>query len=496
MLQGSLAFLPIIVLVVALGVLKWPAALVAPLTLALTIVLAILGWDLAPGRAIGAVLEGIAFGLWPIMLIVLAAMFTHRLAIATGSLARIQDQLARVTSDSRVLVLILAWGFGGFLEAVAGYGTAVAIPAAILIALGFEPVFAATVCLVANTVPTAFGAVGVPVATLATLTHLDPVHLSAVVALQLTPMILLMPFILVAMTGGGVRAVVPVAPIALVAGVAFAIPQFLTAYWLGPELPALVGALCSLAATVAMARWGKGGGIAWSPRGLIDSARAWLAYGLILLFIVLASKLVPAVSEPLGRIRSTLSFVEGGNVLEFKWLAASGILILFAASVAALINGARPAMIGRAFVDTGLAMRTSALVVVSILALARVMDYSGMIATASRLTVWLAGDAYPFLAPVIGALGTFVTGSDTSSNVLFGGLQVSVAAELGTAPDWLAAANTAGATAGKMISPQSIAIAASATALVGEEGRLLRATLPYCLGYVALIGVVVYLGAL
>ena len=497
MLLQLIAFSPIVFLIVALGILKKPAHFAAPLGLLLAALLAVSGWHMEWPRALGAIFEGAAFALWPIMIIVLAAMFTHRLAEATGTIKRIQSNLSSVTTDKRLQVLILAWGFGGFLEAVAGYGTAVAIPAAILIAVGFRPIFAAIVCLIANTVPTAFGAVGVPVSTLAALTQLDPSKLSFVIGLQLLPFILLLPFVLVAITGGSIKAIKGVAGVCLVSGVSFAIPQLLAAYYLGPELPALLGSICSLMATVVYAAVRKeperDAVVHQSPSvSLWENIQAWLPYTFILILIIGSSKLFPAINHPLSSVKTAMTFLEGGNTIEFKWISSPGVLIILAGTLAALIQGERPLSIGRIFIGTVIKLKKSAIVVICILATARVMDYSGMIGSISTTFVAIAGNAFPLFSPLIGALGTFVTGSDTSSNVLFGNLQVEIAHRIGIDEYWLAAANTAGATAGKMISPQSIAIATSATGLIGQEGKILQSTLPYCLGYVVLLGLMVY----
>ncbi|MEI8095092.1 MAG: L-lactate permease [Spirochaetales bacterium] len=488
-----LALVPIVGLILALGVFQVPAHWATPAAWVVTGVLALVFWQLDPHRWLGATVEGVAFALWPIMLVIIAAIFTYHLAEETGSLKTIETMLTGITTDKRIQVLILAWGFGGFLEAVAGYGTAVAIPASILALLGFNPVFAAVISLIANTVPTAFGAVGIPVSTLAALTGLEASKLSLAVALQLTPFIILVPFVLVFLTGGGFKALKGVVGITLVAGVSFAIPQLLAAAFLGPELPALLGSIVALVSTIA---WAKvfhhesaapgGPRISWR-QGVL----AWLPYLLILAVILLASKLVPPVYGFLGQFKSSVVFWEGGKPVDFKWVATPGVLILFAAFVGAQIQGAKFSQIARTFGKTLWKLRKSTLTVVSILAMAKVMDASGMISNLAQVLVAVTGGLYPLVAPMIGALGTFVTGSDTSSNVLFGKLQLTVAGQTGLDPYWLAAANTAGATAGKMISPQSIAVATGATGLTGQEGKILQQTFLFCLGYVLLLGVLV-----
>lgn len=487
-----LALIPIAGLLLALGVFKVPAHWATPATWLVGAALAWAFWGFGPDKIAGASIEGAAFALWPILLVIVAAIFTYKLAELTGALETIKALLSGITSDKRIQVLILAWGFGGFLEAVAGYGTAVAIPASILAILGFNPVFAAVISLIANTVPTAFGAVGIPVSTLAALTGLDPSRLSLAVGLQLTPFIVLIPFALVMLVGGGFKALKGVWGVTLTAGLGFAVPQLAAAAFLGPELPALLGSIGALGATIGYAllfhRKDAGHSDVELKRGFL----AWLPYLLVFAFVLLASKLVHPIYSFLGQFHSSVVFFSGGNPVDFKWLSTPGVLILAAAVTGSLLQGARPSAILRTFGKTAWSLKESALTVVSILALAKVLDYSGMIGSLATVLVAVTGGVYPLFAPLIGALGTFVTGSDTSSNVLFGKLQMTVAHQTGSNPFWLAAANTAGATAGKMISPQSIAVATGATGLSGQEGKILGQTLGFCLAYVLLLGLLVW----
>lgn len=492
-----LALIPIAGLLLALGVFKVPAHWATPATWLTGSLLAWVFWGFGPEKLLGASVEGAAFALWPILLVIVAAIFTYKLAELTGALGTIKTMLSGITADRRIQVLILAWGFGGFLEAVAGYGTAVAIPASILAILGFNPVFAAVVSLIANTVPTAFGAVGIPVSTLAALTGLDPAKLSLAVGLQLTPFIILIPFALVVLVGGGLKALKGVVGVTLTAGLAFALPQLAAAAFLGPELPALLGSVCSLAATIVYTlvfhkdtRTAPEAGA--TPVTVAEGFKAWLPYLLVLAFVLVASKLVHPVYEFLNQFHTSVVFFEGGRPVDFKWLSTPGVLILVAAALGALIQGARPLTILKTLGKTTWSLNKSFVTVISILALAKVLDYSGMIGTLAGVLVAVTGPLYPLIAPLIGALGTFVTGSDTSSNVLFGKLQMTVAQQTGLNAYWLAAANTAGATAGKMISPQSIAVATGATGLTGQEGKILGQTLGFCLAYVLILGALVW----
>ncbi len=491
-----IALIPIIWLMVSLGVLKMPGHITCAITLVITLVLAIIVWKMPVLDAVTAALEGAALGVWPIMLVIIAAVFTYNLSIYTKSMDVIKNMMSGITTDKRILVLILAWGFGGFLEAVAGFGTAVAIPASIMAALGFNPVFAAIICLIANTTPTAFGAIGIPVTTLAKITELDPATLSYAVALQLGLLIVIVPIILVMITGKSVKAIKGVFLITLISGLSFAIPEVLAAKYIGAELPALLGSIVCMVTTIFIAKIfykntaAKDAEVISFKKGLL----AWLPFVLVFLIIISTSPLFPAINSSLSSIKTTVQIYtgQGGKAFTFLWIATPGTLIIIATIIGGLIQGAKIGEILGVLWSTVLQMKKSMITILSIVALAKVMGYSGMIKSIADVLVIVTGSFYPIIAPIIGALGTFVTGSDTSSNVLFGGLQVEVAKSLGINPYWLAAANTGGATAGKMISPQSIAVATAATGIQGSEGKILNATLKFCLAYVLVLGLIAY----
>ena len=498
----SIALIPIVWLMVALGALKMPGHKATAIGLAATILLAFFVFKMPVLLVSTAALEGIALGLWPIMIVIVAAIFTYNLALHTKSMDTIKTMLADITTDRRIQVLILAWGFGGFLEAVAGYGTAVAIPASILAGLGEDPLFAAIICLTANTVPTAFGAIGIPVLTLAQMTNLDVNVLSYQIALQLTLFIVVIPALLVVLTTGSIRGLKGFWGISLASGASFAIPELFCAKFLGAELPALAGSICSMAVTIGIAKVfykeERTQTEKMAPIGFRQGVLAWLPYILILVFIVGTSSLVEPVYAVLAKIKTAVTIYQGqGSVpFVFKWIATPGTLIIAAALLGGLLQGARLFEIAGVFVYTVKKLILSTVTVLCIVSLSKVMAYSGMISAIAVVLVKVTGQFFSLISPLIGALGTFVTGSDTSSNVLFGKLQVEVASKTGVSPYWLSAANTAGATGGKMISPQSIAVATAATGLVGSEGRILDQTLKYCACYVAFLGVVVYLGSL
>lgn len=493
-----IAVIPILWLIVALGtsLLEVHITSLIALVLAMALALAAFGMNL-PG-VLTAALEGALLGLWPILAVIISAIFTYKLASFTKSIDLIKVMLSGISSDSRIQVLVLAWGFGGFLEAISGYGTSVAIPASILIVLGFEALPAAVICLVANTVPTAYGAVGIAVTTLAKVTGLNVETLNFYIGIQLSLFIVLCPFVLVVITGKGFKGLKGVMGITLVSGIAFALPQLFAARFLTEQLPTLAGSLCSLGATILWARlFHKDKQAPAREKIPAKSALlAWLPYILIFSFIILTSPLVPPVNRLLEHVKTSAVIYTGQDAspMTFKWINSPGTLIFLAAILGGLAQGARIAEIFRIFLATLKQMWKSSVTVLSIVAVAKVMGYSGMVASIAAMLVRSTGSFYPFISPFIGTLGTFLTGSDTSSNVLFGALQKEAAGLINANPYWLAAANTTGATAGKMISPQSIAVATSAAGLVGYEGRIFRKTILYCIAYVLLLGIFIYAG--
>ena len=492
----AIAMIPVLWLIVSLGVLKMPAHKTCSFTVILTLAIAIICWRMKFIDGITATVEGMAIALWPILLVIVAALFTYNLAVETKTMDVIKKMLSSITTDKRIQVLILAWGFGGFLEAVAGYGTAVAIPASILASLGFNPLFAAVICLLANTVPTAFGALGIPVTTLATVTGLEVVHLSYVTSIQLAGFIVLIPFLLVILTEKSIKALKGVIGITLVSGITFAVPQVFIAKYLGADLPALVASICSMACTILMAKAMNKEKVETKEDkiGLKEGVLAWLPYILLCGLILIASPLVPSINSLLAKASSNIHIYTGDatSTTAFSWINTPGMMILIATFIAGLIQKLKFTYMLDVLKRTIIQLKTSFITIMSIVAISKIMSHSGMTSSISFGLCAITGSFYPLIAPLLGAIGTFVTGSDTSANILFGALQTEAAKSLSIDPYWIAAANTAGATAGKMISPQSIAIATSATGLIGSEGKIISTTVKYCLGYVIILGLIVY----
>ena len=511
-LQGWLltliATIPLIWLLAGLGWFKMPAARTSLIGLGVAGLIALLFYNMSAYHMLQATAEGGVLAFWPILWAIIGAIFTYHVGVQTGKIEQIKQTLAGISKDRRVQVLILAWAFSGFLEGAAGYGTAVAIPASILISLGFEPLFAAVICLIGNTAPTAFGAIGIPVITLAKVTDLNVMVVSKNVALQLTPLIILLPLVMVWLTARkedgyhGLQRFKGVVGVTLVAGVSFALVHYVTATLIGPELPALLGGIASLVSIILWLRiserWQRKDDLAVMDTSvkipLKESVIAWSPYLILLVLIIATSSLVPAIYQPMERIQSQYLIYNGtnGKPMVIHWLLTPGSLIVIAAITGGLIQGATLPQLAKIFFQTLKKLWATIVTVCAIVALAKIMGYSGMIDRIAQALSSLTGRFYPLIAPTIGALGTFVTGSDTSANVLFGQLQSQTALQLKLSPAWLAAANTAGATAGKMLSPQNIAIAATATGLLGKEGMILNKTFKICLVYTAILGVMVF----
>jgi len=501
-----LALLPIIWLIVALTFLKVPGFKACMIALVLAYILAVFVWKMPLIDSFTSIIEGIALALWPIIIVIIAAIFTYNVCVSTGKMEVIKKMLASVTKDKRVLVLIIAWGFGGFMEGMAGFGTAVAIPASMLWGLGFNPVFAAIVCLIANATPTAFGSIGIPTTTLAKITGLDAFALSTNTVTLLAPLIILTPFILVYLTGKSKKAFKGVGIITLISGLSFLIPEYLVAKYLGAELPVVIGSVCSMLCMVWAAKFFCKGDI--NPEYLLeekdtekvsikDALVAWSPFILIFILLLATSKLIAPLNALLATVKTSVNIYTGENASPyiFSWLTTPGLWIILAAFVGGKIQGARFSEMITIFKNTIVQMMKTIITIVYIMATAKLMGYSGMIASIALMFVTVTGSYYPLFAPLLGSVGTFVTGSGTSSSVLFGGLQAETSIALNLNQTWIAASNTAGAITAKMISPQSIAIAVAAVSLQGKEGELLKGTIKYYVIFLVIVGILTYVGA-
>lgn len=502
-----LGLAPIIWLVVALVGLKMQAPVAAAGAFVISAVLAMAYWQMSFVNMATAALEGVAMAIWPIVIVIIAAVFTYNVTVHTGAIETIKVMLTSVSSHQRVLALLIGWCFGGFLEGMAGFGTAVAIPTSMMIALGFDPIKAILVCLLANGVPTMFGSIGIPTTTLASITGLDGTQLALTQALQVAPFVIATPFLIVMVIGNGPKGMRGMVPLTLASGASMALAEIATAAVAGADLPMVVGSVVSLAVTFGMAK-ATGHKIdllhpAKNPHHgakvpLREGLVAWSPFILVFVVLLLTSKLVPAVNAPLSSIKSTVNIYQGDPTatLSFTWINTPGVLIMACGIVGALIQGCKGSDIAEVLGGTCRQMSKTIATMLAILACAKIMGYSGMIASIADFFVGTLGGFYPLVAPLLGALGTFVTGSGTSSEVLFGNVQVHAAQAIGANETWLAASNSLGVSAGKMISPQNIAIGCSTPELQGKDGEILGKVAPYSFAFMALMAVLTYVGVL
>jgi len=515
LLPALVAAVPLIILFIMLAVMRKPGHQAAFISTAAAILLSIFVWGMPTKLAINATLFGTAFGLFPIVWIVITAIWIYNMTVESGEFEIIKNSLASITEDRRLQAIFIAFAFGSFIEGTAGFGTPVAITAAMLVGLGFNPLYAAGICLIANTAPVAFGAIGIPIVVAAKVTDIDMNHISAIVGRQLPFLSVLVPLWL-SVTMSGFKRSMEILPAILVAGVSFAGTQFVMSNFHGPYLPDIASSIVTIVALGAFLK-------VWKPKHVWHFAdepasactvtkcdysmgevlRAWMPY-IILAFMVLLWGL-----EPVKKVLD--SFVQFkiqwpglhdlviktapivakdtpyGAVFNLNLLSAGGTAILFSGLLSVLIIPGYS--LGKAFACLGRTtyqLRYPIVTIAMILGLAMIMNYSGMSSTLG-LAFTATGSWFPFFAPILGWLGVFLTGSDTSSNALFGALQKTTAQQIGVDPALCVAANSSGGVTGKMISPQSISVATAASNMVGREGDIFRFTLKHSLAMLAFV---------
>ncbi|HLH20227.1 MAG TPA: L-lactate permease [Bryobacteraceae bacterium] len=485
-----LAASPIFVLLLLLGVLRKPAWLASLAGLAVAIAVALAVYGMPAARLAATVTYGAAFGLFPIGWVVFAAILLYRIIVETGNFEILKDSVGSLTDDPKLQALLIAFAFGAFIEGAAGFGTPVAVAAAMLSGLGFSPFYAAAICLLANTAPVAFGSIGIPITTLAVTTGLPVDRLSAGVGRICAPVSLFIPAYLVAVMSGwrGLRAVLPAAA---VCGVAFAGTQFFISNFVGVQLTDILASLAAMGALLAVIRLSGSRGSRASTHSRAATWRAWLPYALLVIF-VLAWGYKPLQTRLDAQ---TVVFHWPGLAdaapYKFAWLSASGTACLFAAVLGAAFLGVSPRQFAGVFARTARQLALALLTLAAVLALAYTMNYSGATRTLG-LAFAATGRAFPFCSALLGWLGVFLTGSDTSANALFGTLQVVTAHKLAMNPVLMAAANSAGGVMGKMISLTSIAVAAAATSMKRqEEGLLFRFTFKHSVLLASVVGLIV-----
>ena len=493
-----LAVIPVLLLIILMAFFKMSGDKSSIISLIVTMLIALFGFAFSVDNLFYSFLYGALKAVSPILIIILMAIFSYNVLLKTEKMEIIKQQFASISTDKSIQVLLLTWGFGGLLEAMAGFGTAVAIPAAILISLGFKPIFSATVSLIANSVVTAFGAIGTPVLVLAKETNLDVLHLSTNVVLQLSVLMFLIPLVLLFLTDSKLKSLPKNIFLALLVGGVSLASQYVAAKYMGAESPAIIGSILSIIVIVIYGKLtaSKEEKARKSHLKTKDILNAWSIYLLILFLIILTSPLFPGLRHTLENNWITrISLPINASTVNYtiSWLTHAGVLLFIGTFIGGLIQGAKVKDLFIVLWNTVKQLKKTFITVICLVGLSTIMDSSGMIAVIATALATATGSLYPLFAPVIGCLGTFITGSDTSSNILFGKLQASVAGQIHVSPDWLSAANTVGATGGKIISPQSIAIATSAGNQQGKEGEILKAAIPYALIYVAITGIIVYI---
>ncbi|MBE6085622.1 MAG: L-lactate permease [Selenomonas ruminantium] len=502
------AILPILWLILALSGLKMAAWKACPVALLLSLIASVMNFGMPADYMASAFLEGTALACWPILLIITATIYTYHLSVHTGGMEIIKAMLNSVSSDYRVLILLIAFGFGGFLEGMAGFGTAVAIPASMLAGMGINPVSSVAVCLVANFVPSAYGSIGIPLVTLSGIMGTDSAQLATYVALQLSILGLFCPFLMVVIAEGGVKALHGMIPVCLAAGFSYVLAQLGVSYFMGPELAGVAGALCTMGAIIGAVKLFPVRDPAYVlAREEIATVAgkqafmAWLPYVMIFILLLLTSRLVPTIYESITQVRTSVLIYrgEGGMPYTFHWLATPGMVIFFATFVSGFIQKTPLGDMISVLRKTMVSLRPTFITIISIIATAKVMGYSGMTTTIADHTVAATGLMYPAIAAFIGSVGGFITGSATSTCILLGKLQMDAAIAIGAPLNtqiWIAAANATGACAGKLIAPQSIAIGVAAIGIAGRgsESHLLALTMKVYLPFIVMLGILVYFG--
>jgi lactate permease len=528
--SALLAILPLLTIFVTLGALKWKAHWAGLSAVAVALIVAVAAYKMPIGLALLSGTQGFAFGLFPIIWIVITAIWLYELTVRSGHFEDLRLVINVISDDPRIQAIIIAFCFGGLLEALAGFGAPVAITGVMLVAVGFTAMRAAVVVLVANTAPVAFGAIAIPIITAGTLTGIDYQDIGAMVGHQTPLLAAIVPLFLVMLVDGR-RGLRQIWPLALATGIMFGIAQWVSSNVFSVELTDIVASLVGLATVVVMLRfWKPKGGqdaldrmadereheAADTPdaggAGGVDTAvetkpapltasRVSLALFPYLLVIVVFSvaKLVPALNEWLastdlkipwpgldGNILTVSGDVSESTIYNFQWLSSPGTLLLISGIIVAAVYKMTPKEALDVFIVNVVKMRFSILTVASVLALAYVMNFSGQTIT---IGTWIAGTGafFAFLSPILGWLGTAVTGSDTSANALFATLQQTAAQEAGLNPLLLVAANSSGGVVGKMVSPQNLTIAATAVGLLGREASIFRRVIGWSLGMLVLM---------
>ena len=542
-LSSAIALIPIIFFFLALAVFRLKGSVAGTITVVLALLVALFLYQMPVTLALSSAIYGFFYGLWPIAWIIIGAVFLYKVTVKTGQFDIIRSSILSLTEDQRLQMLLVGFAFGTFLEGAAGFGAPVAITAALLVGLGFKPLYAAGLCLIVNTAPVAFGAMGIPIIVAGQVSGVDTMAISQMVGRQL-PFIVPIVLVWIMAIMDGWRGVRETFPAIVVGSVSFSVAQFLTSNYIGPELPDITAAIASLVSlTLLFKVWqpkhifrfenqvdgknqmGDNTSVSaplptthYSPAQII---KAWMPFAILTAIVSLwsikpfkdlfvkgkdghpdgalvdmvMSINVPYLHNAVQKLPPVVTKItDYAAIYKFDWFSATGTAIMLAAIISIVMLKMRPKQALSTFGETINELRTPIYSIGMVLAFAFIANYSGLSATLA-LALAHTGKAFTFFSPFLGWLGVFLTGSDTSANALFAALQATTARQIGVPEVLLVAANTSGGVTGKMISPQSIAIACAATGLVGKESDLFRFTVKHSIIFTIMMGVLVTLQA-
>lgn len=530
-ISSLIALIPIIFFFLALAVFRMKGSVAGTITVVLALLVSLFAYQMPSMMAFASMAYGFLYGLWPIAWIIIGAVFLYKISVKTGQFDIIRSSILSITEDQRLQMLLVGFAFGTFLEGAAGFGAPVAITAALLVGLGFKPLYAAGLCLIVNTAPVAFGAMGIPIIVAGQVSGVDTMEISQMVGRQLPFMVIIVLFWIMAIMDGW-RGMKETWPAVLVGGGSFALAQYLTSNFVGPELPDITAAIASLVSLTILLKY-------WQPKHIfrfadqdssIDEnlaaqrqqkytigqiAKAWSPFAILTVMVTIwsvkpfkalfakdgaladwvISIKVPYLHELVQKMPPVVAEVKDYEAIyKFDWLSATGTAIFIAAIITIIYLKMKPKQAVATFVETVNELKIPIYSIGMVLAFAFIANYSGMSATLA-LALAHTGQAFTFFSPFLGWIGVFLTGSDTSANALFSALQATTAQQIGVPEVLLVAANTSGGVTGKMISPQSIAIACAAVGLVGKESDLFRFTVKHSITFTVMIGIIITLQA-
>lgn len=529
--SSAIALIPIIFFFLALAVFRMKGSVAGTITVILALLVSLFAYQMPTMMALASMVYGFFYGLWPIAWIIIGAVFLYKISVKTGQFDIIRSSILSITEDQRLQMLFVGFAFGTFLEGAAGFGAPVAITAALLVGLGFKPLYAAGLCLIVNTAPVAFGAMGIPIIVAGQVSGVETHEISQMVGRQLPFMVPIVLFWIMAIMDGW-RGVKETWPAVIVGGGAFAIAQYLTSNFVGPELPDITASIASLISLTILLKY-------WQPKHifrfanedasmnenlaeqkqqkytLAQIAKAWSPFAILTVTVTIwsvkpfkdlftkdgalhdlvISIKVPFLHQMVQKMPPVVSEIKDYDAIyKFDWFSATGTAIIFAAIITIIFLKMKPKEAVVTFGETINELKIPIYSIGMVLAFAFIANYSGMSATLA-LALAHTGQAFTFFSPFLGWLGVFLTGSDTSANALFGALQATTAQQIGVPEVLLVAANTSGGVTGKMISPQSIAIACAAVGLVGKESDLFRFTVKHSITFTVMIGIIITLQA-